>query len=376
MIFAVELSICIMAWILTISRMKTIHWQDVRKDGGIALHVWLMMMFFSITSVFLIKKFDDFFDAYTLNNLDRLISYSSLLMGLTFGAMAAIDAVGKPSDLVIGRWLWRTLFATIIALVVIYSVFLSRLSNINSFVPQSLPEVLFMVITFALGTLLSATVSRVYLTYLPSETAQIMRIRSILIVASGFIVCGYFIVKIIIAGGYFWPVLASQGLINLSWIFMISTVFLYSSFLLSNKMYARVMVISRNIQNWMIFQDLRYIREGLLRLFPEAVPPVTEPSFWEFMLNPEYYLYRAVITIMDGKTMLNDLLCEGALHSEPPLWEGDMLQEVIRVKQALQSISSSDDFWEIVGEYRKAGRSLARAQHRVSVWERVKNGIY
>ncbi|MBN2116280.1 MAG: hypothetical protein JW730_06910 [Anaerolineales bacterium] len=356
--------------------MKTIHWQGVRKDGGIALHVWLMMVFFSITTVFLIKKFNDLFDAYTLNNLDRLIAYSSLLTGMTFGAMAAIEAVGKPSDRVIGHWLWRTLFATIIALVVIYSLFLSRLPNINSFVPQSLPEVLFMVITFALGILLSATVSRVYLNYLPSETAPIMRIRSILIIASAFVVCGYFIVKIIIAAGYFWPALASQGLIDLSWAFLISTVLLYFSFLLSNKMYARLVMISRNIQSWRTFQDLRYVREGLLRLFPEVVLPVTEPSFWSFILNPEYHLYRAIITIMDGKTMLEDLLSEGALHEEPPLWEGDMLREVVRVEQALQPVSSSGDFWEIVGEYRKAGRNLAQVQQQVSVWERIKNGIY
>ncbi len=141
-------------------------------------------------------------------------------------------------------------------------------------------------------------------------------------------------------------------------------------------MYARVMVISSNIQRWRTFQDLRYLRVGLLRLFPEVVLPVKEPSFWEFMLNPEYHLYRAIITILDGKTMLDDLLSEGALQGELLLWEGDMLQEVDQVKQSLQSISSSDDFWEIVGEYRKAGRNLAQVQHKISVWERVKNGVY
>ncbi len=135
MIFAVELSLCIMAWTVTMSRMKTINWQDVRKDGEIALHVWRMMVFFSITSIFLIKKFSDVFDAYTLNNLDRLIAYSSLLTGLTFGAMAAIEAVGRASDRAIGRWLWRVLFAIIIALIMIYLLFLSKLPNINSFVP-------------------------------------------------------------------------------------------------------------------------------------------------------------------------------------------------------------------------------------------------
>jgi hypothetical protein len=375
MIFAIELCLCIMAWTVTISRMQTIHWRSVREDGGIALHVWLMMVFFSITSIFLIKEFSDLFDAYTLNNLDRLISYSSLLTGMTFGAIAAIEAVGKSSDLVIGRWLWRFLFTAITILVVIYALFLSRIPNINSFVPRSLPQVLFMVITFTLGILLSAIVSKVYLTYLPSETASIMRIRSILIILSTLTVCGYFTVKIITAGGYFWPVLASQRLIDLSWMFLISTVLLYFSFLLSNKIYAPMVVISRNIRSWRTFRDLRYVREGLSRLFPEVVLPVPEPSFWRFMLNPEYHLYRAVIAIMDGKTMLDDLLSEGALHNELPLWEGDMLQEVDRVKRALQSISSSGDFWEIVSEYRKAGRSLAQGQHRVLVWERVKNGV-
>lgn len=160
-----------------------------------------------------------FFDAYTLNNLDRLIAYSSLITGITFGAMAAIETVGSPSDRVIGRWLWGILFAVIIALVVIYSLFLSRLPNIDYFVPRSLPEVLFMVITFELGILLSIVVSKVYLAYLPSETAPLMRIRAILIIASAFTVSGYFIVKIMIAFGYFWPVLASEGLMDLSWIF-------------------------------------------------------------------------------------------------------------------------------------------------------------
>src|SRR5271157_4829754 len=111
MIFAIELSLCIMAWSLTMSRLRTIHWQDVGKDNGIALHVWLMMVFFSITTIFLIKKFSDIFDAYTFNNLDRLIAYSTILTGMTFGVTASINAIGIPPDKRMNRGLWGALFA-------------------------------------------------------------------------------------------------------------------------------------------------------------------------------------------------------------------------------------------------------------------------
>ena len=52
----IELSLCIVAWTLTLARFRAIQWKDIRKDNGIALHVWLTMVFFSTTSIFLIKE--------------------------------------------------------------------------------------------------------------------------------------------------------------------------------------------------------------------------------------------------------------------------------------------------------------------------------
>ena len=364
MIFAIELSICLMAIALTVSSMTTIHWREIRNDGGVALYIWLMMVFFTITSIFNVNKFCDFFDAYTLNNLDRLIAYCSILTGMTFGTIASIEAVGQVQDLLLRRMLWTTLVAAITALALIYFLSISRLPNISYFVPRSVPEVLFMLIMFSLGIFLSATVARVYLTYLPSETAPIMRTRSILIVAGTLVACAYFITKIIIAGGYFLPALAPQVLIDLSWVFLVTTALLHFSALLGNKIYAPVVMISRNIKRWGAFQDLSYLQARLLSLCPEVPLTTAQPSFLRFMLNPEYHLYRTVITIMDSKTLLNDLLSEGAHHGEAALWEGDTLREVVRVKRVLQLIKPSDDFWKIVDEYRHAGRRLFRSHHQ------------
>jgi hypothetical protein len=354
----IELSLCIVAWTLTLARFRAIQWKDIRKDNGIALHVWLTMVFFSTTSIFLIKKLDDFFDAYTFNNLDRLITYCSILASMTFGTIASINAVSKPPERGAARRLQYLLTFVIIALVVIYILFISRIPNMDYLVPRSLPEAGFMLITFSFGAYLCFTVGRVYLAFLPLEASPIMRIRSRLIILTAFIACAYFVVKVATVLGYYWPFLASQTLIDLSSILLVVSALSFFSALLGNKMYVRVAMISRNIHSWGTFKELRYLTGQLLRLCPDVIMPITNPSFWRFVLNPEYYLYRTIISIMDGKTILDDLLSEGALCGELPLWEGDTLRDVVMMKHALQCVRPSEDFWEIVSEYQRASRQL------------------
>ncbi len=369
MTFAIMLSLCIVAWLLTLIRMRAIHWKDVRKDNGIALNVWLMMVFFSITMIFLIKRFCNYFDAHTLNNLDRLISYSSILIGIFFGAAASVEAVGKPSDRRAIDWLQKTLILIIVNLAVIYTLFISRLPNMNYFVPRSLPEALFMFVAFFYGATMCAFVDKVYLSYLPLENSPVMRTRTILIVVSTFLAFSYFLVKIASVGGYFWPILASQALINLSMILLVFSALIHLSALLSNKLYVPFVLISRNLEGWDTFKDLKYLTYRMRQLCPEVVLPLTDPSFLTFMLNPEYHLYSALITIMDGKTMIDDLLLEGAFQGEPALWEGELLQEAVQVKRILQTINQSGDFWEIVSEYRLASRRLILGPNQNLSWE-------
>ena len=234
-------------------------------------------------------------------------------------------------------------------------------------IPRSLPEALFMFITFSFGAFLCFIVGRVYFAYLPSETSPIMRTRARLIILTAFIACAYFLVKIVTVGGYFWPILASPPLIGLSSMLLIGAALTYFAGLLSNKIYVHYVIASRNIRSWRTFKDLSYLSVRLIRLCPDVAQPVIKPSFLRFVLNPDYYLYCMVIAILDGKTMLDDLLAEGALHEELPLWEGDTLRDAAQVKQALQFVHPSEDFWEIVSEYRRASRQLIYGSYRGNV---------
>src|SRR5689334_22712019 len=114
--YATIILLCILAWVLTLDRIRSIHWKEVRQDHGIAIHIWLMMVFFSITMIFMIKRFSNYFDAHTLNNLDRLIAYSSILLAMFHGAAASQKAVGKIHDEAIIRTLQRVLILIIFLL--------------------------------------------------------------------------------------------------------------------------------------------------------------------------------------------------------------------------------------------------------------------
>jgi hypothetical protein len=362
MTFFIMVSLCIATWILTLDRLQAIHWKEIRKDNGIALYVWLMMLCFSITMIFLVKRFADYFDAHTANNLDRLIAYCSILTGIFFGASASTEAVGKPNDRKTIKWLKGLLVLIIVTLLALYIFFISKLPNINYFVPRSLPEVYFMLATFIMGAALCGFVDKLYIAYLPQENSPVMRVRTILIIVSTFIAGLYFLVKIIVIGGYFWPVFGSPILFNFSMILLVVSAILHFSALLSNRLYIPLVLITRNIEGWNTFKDLKYMTDRIQQLCPEFILPTPEPLALDFILDPEYHLYNAVITILDGKTILDDLLFEGAFKGEPALWEGDMLREAVQVKQALQIIHHTDDFWQMVKEYRQASRKLICGQ--------------
>ncbi len=169
----------------------------------------------------------------------------------------------------------------------------------------------------------------------------------------------YILVRTIIYSGYFWPLLLAPWLFDLSYALLFCSAILFFAALLSDKIYVRFVVMSRSIERWGAFQDLEYLVEKLLLLCPAVALPTNNPSFWKFLSNPEYYLYRAIIIILDGKTMLADFLSESANPDKTTLWDGELLQEAVRIDQALQSTTDpSDEFYEIVDTYRRISQDL------------------
>ncbi len=371
--FTIPLFLCGLAWVLTIVRFKGIHWRNIGVDNRIALNVWLMMLFFSITLTLLVDKSGDFLDAHTFNNLDRLVTYCSILTGISFGVVASIEAVGKPSDRGLIPWFrWGLIFTTI-TLVTIYVLFISKIPNINYYIPHSLPESLFMLIAYCYGAFLCLSVDRVYISYLPSEKSAVMRTRAILIIISTFFALTYFVVKIITVGGYFLPILGSPALTDLASGLLILSALLHLSALLSNRIYVRIVVLTRNVQSWSSYQDLKYLVRLLRQYCPEIALPTADPSIWRFLLNPEYFLYRSVVSILDGQTMLGDFLSENGRSDSFTHWDEGTRQKALQIKQVLAQANPTGDFRKIVDEYSRVSRHLLPSQNAIIFQEEYRN---
>ncbi len=348
----------IVAWMFTLMRLRAILLENVRQVGEIALNIWLMLLFFSLTLTFMVAEFAAFFNAYTFPNLSLLISHSSVLITAYFGAVTSLGVIGVPISKQIIHWIRALLVVVLIALLSIYILFVSKMPASLFFAPQNLPEVVFKFITCSFGTILSLIMAITHLVYLPSKKFALMRFRGTVIILAGLCAGVYLSIRAMIFGAYFWPMLMSPMLVTLSYVFLICSVLSIFLALLSNRIYARFVVLLRSLESWRAFQDLQCLVKRLLVLCPVIGMPPEYPSFWRFVFNPEYYLYRAVIIILDSKAMLVDFLAEVEKPGMGGLWEDDEHAEARRISAALEAANPSNDFNEIVETYRRVSREL------------------
>lgn len=347
----------LIAWVLTLFKLRGIRWKDVR-DGSTSLNIWLMLFFFSITLTFL-GDVGEFVDAHVINNLSNLIAYPLILVTIFLATKESLNAVDRSSYQRTIRWLDISLTSIIVILLVIYTLFLWKVPEFT-FAPRSLPEVVFRFIAFFSGGVMCIVVAKAYLMFYSLEKSSILRLRAVMVALCALSTFLFFLVRIAQLAGYFWSLLDSVALNNLSFALLALSSLLYFSAFLNHETYARLVNILSIFKRWRTFQDLMYLKERLLRLCPEVVSPAPNPSFGRFVFNPEYYLYCILIAIMDSRTMLEDLVSEGVLRGVTPLDEGNLLEEVAQIRRALQPVNPSGDFWKVVDEYRYAGKELNR----------------
>lgn len=347
---------------MALLRLRQIPWREFRRDHRIACNA-LMLLFYSITLTFLVQWIADFVDEHTFPNLSGMIAYCTILVAIYFGIVGFLGAIETSSSKQVVRWLWLPLVVAIVLVVAIYARSIWRIPEFTTAdvsVPQSLSQAAYMFVMVGFAGAMCFILGKEYLTYLPLEKVPVIRLRVIATIICAFTGVAYFLARIALIGGYFWPFIDSQSLLDLSLVLFCFCVLTWIVVLLNHPIYARSVMISSNVQRWGEFRDLKYLTELLMQLCPEVAISAKNPSFWAFLLNPEYHLYCRIVFIMDSKAMLGDFLSKQEIPGEPTLWDGQLLQEALRVNRTLQSIKTSDDFWEIVGAYRCASKNLFR----------------
>ncbi len=130
--------LCLVTWIFTLLRLRTTFFaQDVQKaKKEMALNVWAMLLFFSITLTFMVDTFAAFFNIHTFSNFSILITHIAFLASQYFATVATLNAIEIPSSQRTIRWIRYALGILIITLLVIYILFISKMPAILSDSPQ------------------------------------------------------------------------------------------------------------------------------------------------------------------------------------------------------------------------------------------------
>ena len=77
------------------------------------------------------------------------------------------------------------------------------------------------------------------------------------------------------------------------------------------------------------------------------------------MKNSDYHLYRAIVHILDGRTLIADFLADTIpVDRLRARWDNNGYLEAMRLNAVLQGIKSNDDYPELISEYRLASRKL------------------
>lgn len=355
----ISVPLCVISWAFTLIRFRVLLRQGIRGSGQVSLHIWGMLLSFSIAFTFIIAEFVAFFDAHTFPSLSLLVTNSAFLVSQYFGMTGIILGMDIPVGRRIIHWVKLFLMIELATLFLIYIIFVSKVQATSFFAPQSLPEAMLIVTVSSFAILMSVILMITQLVYFPSKKFTILRIRTALMILSVAVSIIFLLTRAVIFAAYIWQFPVFPITVLLSYVSLICTTLLFFAALLSDKLYARFLIISGCIESWRAFRDIKYLLDRLIVLCPIIGLPPETPGFWRFLLKPEYYLYRAIIIILDSKALLTDFFSE-TMEPETPqiLWEEDLRQEAERIHQALQAANPSNDFTDIVETYRRVSIDL------------------
>jgi len=358
--------LCLAFWVFTLLKLREVLREYAQERETTALNICAIAFFGSLDLTFMIPEVVAFVDTHIFPNLSVLVAYGSFLVGIYFLTVVSLTATDAPVGGRVIRLLRVLLGLVLSALLLIYLLFISKMPPLQFFAPQNLPDMIFKLIVWFFGITLSMTLAGTLLIHLPAKEFAVPRLRVLAIIFAAASAAANLLVSCIITfANYFWPSFSAPWLFTLTTLFVICGVLAFLVALLGGKIYAEFVMFSSRLDYWRAFQDVQYLVERMLRLFPPVTPPPARPSFWRFQRDPEFHLYHAMIIIMDGSAMLEGFLAElGGDLPQPEDWEiresDNLVGEAQEVQRTLQPVPLPMDFYEVVEAYRRVSLALAQ----------------
>jgi hypothetical protein len=360
---AIEISLCVLAWLIALNRGRTALLNRAWKNDSTAFLVGAASLFFALTMTFLVTPLSDVINRLTLPNFSRLLAYSSVSVTLYLTTSSSLITFPIPQNLRHQRYLKPYLLATLGLLLVSYLFFVSRTPEWEEQpIPGSAAEMVFKLVMFTHAIVLCTIIAVACYHYINQEKVVVTRYRIVTISLTALCGGAFFFTKTILSLSYLWHPLGTEWIHSLSKLLMVGTAMLWGGSFIHNKVYARALAFLRGIRYWAAFQDLVYLVDQLEHLCPPVGMEMSRPNFWQFVRNSDYHLYRAMVHILDGKTLIADFLDDTIpVNKLRARWDQNSYLEATRLNAILRGIKADDDYPEMISAYRSAGRKLMQA---------------
>ncbi|MDD5369136.1 MAG: hypothetical protein PHQ40_08625 [Anaerolineaceae bacterium] len=364
----------ILGWIVMIVRLRAILQGGDWKSKPVTIQVWFAMFFFTLSVTFLVDPVRMAFDRLTWNSFSRLLAFSSSLFSLYCFTTASIHVIPTTFGLRIYPLLKPFIVFMLGLLTLIYILWYPKnLPWVEISVPKSIPEAGLMLATFA-SSLVLCVILYLTLNHLARvEQVEITKTRATAASVAMGIVGIYYLLKILMIGGYFWHPLGSETIANLTDFLLLLAAIIYGAVFIHNQIYLTIYRLWKPLKEWTYYKELEKIIIPVDDLGLNF-PPWQKPGLVTFLTNSEYCLYQAVIHLLDGKVLLSDFLTKSNPNELAQWVTPGRLLKAKALDQMLKSVSPADDFWSFVQEYSMAGKSSHTKIRSQNLQDRVPHG--
>jgi len=364
------------AWLVTIYKLGTFRRQRRRSVSPVSSHFWGFSFCIAVGMTFMIEEFYQAFDRLAgIPNLAWLIIYVSFVSAIYFIVSGCYEVLKIPRP----RLLPYSLLIALMLLIVTYpSGIVTLPEKPDHTIPGTLAEFIFMQVMYVYVGILSLVPFATFLSFYRQETVLSAKLRWVVVMVTTILSSVAGMLKVILTILVFWnPTTTMLAIIYpLIGIALVCTGVLWPMAFLPNRTY---LFLARPIEFWdkmRTLRELQALRKDLNRLCPPIIDD--KPGWRDSLKDLDFYLYRAVIGILDSKEMLTGLLAPvnaaadkvepavtfkssdvAASRSESNRASVLTQQDKQRAQflyRTLQAVDDRASFAELVSAYRRVGR--------------------
>ena len=359
-------------WILVLTKFNAM-WRRRHEGeyGLIVSRVWLAGVLLGTSLLLLVDEVQIAVgEAVGLNNFAWYLSYLAGTLAFQQVAYLSIRQY-RPMDRNTRILLSAPLLLVLIAFSVLYFGWILWTPEWPARSPRTGADALFMLLFFGyIGIIGAIPIVTQSITYLRNRVL-IVRLRTGLRIFTALLAITCFWLKVaytIIAYQTPGSPLAEQ-INQFALLSMGASAIFFSSQMASHKTFVK-MVDSLQYGNKLVtLRDLHFLQSRLLSLCPPIV--WADSAWWEQLRNPDRYLYRATISILDSHKMLNGYLKQMEEKHETMLtirtgdetiiWNQAEIAEARQLCQFLQS-PPEDGIEELLAFYRQVAKHLRQRE--------------